>query len=218
MLAFALNLALLMDASGGVVPGSSTIGASGLGGTAEFPVRMKLAATEHGDVSVSVQELSSRETVPKRAWRLYEQGLRADDKGKGNEAMDAMRAAVEAAPDFLQAHAALALGWLRAGQLQQAERHLEIAQTLDPYYLPGKEIRGLLLFARGDWGGAADILGALVKSAPCRKTAHYLLSEALRAQGDEDGARKHLETARELARSRSRWAAIADLGSFLPWR
>lgn len=194
--------------------------AAAFGGSAEFPIGMQLAETEHGDAAVSMAELTSRNSVPRSALKLYERALRADQKGRTVEAMAHLAAVINAAPEFFPAHAALAIGYLKIGNLDEAARHLQTALTHDPFYLPGKELYGVLLFARGEFGESAEILKELVKSAPCRKTAHYYLSEALRALGDEEGARRYLATARELARRRK--GALPGMAervhSLLPWR
>jgi tetratricopeptide (TPR) repeat protein len=90
-----------------------------------------------------------------------------------------MKDSVTLAPDFFQGHAALPVAYLNAGQLDEAQRQVDISLALNPDYVAAQEILGLILFSKGEYGNAADTLAAVVKEMPCRKTGHYYLSRAL---------------------------------------
>lgn len=193
-----ISILLLVIATGGrAAPAESAAGA-------EQAISMELSRIEHGDAVISLAELATQANVPKEARKLYEKALRADRKGDRVRAEEHARAAVELAPAFFQAHAALAVAHLKAGDLDAADREIDASESLNPHYLPAHEIRGLVQFFRGDFRGAALALEALVKRAPCRVTARYFLAQALLKLGDARRARYHLETAEILGRDRDR--------------
>lgn len=166
----------------------------------EFAPTMALTQTEHGDAAVSLRELETEVRIPRRARELYAKALDAERKGNREWAVERMRTATEMAPGFFQAHAALAVAYLNTGRTEEAEQHLEISLRLDPDYLPAREVKGLMLFFRGKFEEAADLLGGLVKRAPCRKTIHYFLAQALLKLGKSERAQYHFQTAEDLAR------------------
>ncbi len=170
-------------------------------GTPQFglgQLTMALTQTQHGDAAISLQELAADNAVAKRARRLYEKALESDRKGRTNLALEQARAALDAFPGYFQAEAALAVAYLKQGNASEAQRHVRIAAKLDPHYLPAQEIRGLVFYFQGRIREAADTLGEVVKTAPCRKAAHYYLSLALRQLGAYQEADYHLLTAQEL--------------------
>ena len=171
---------------------------------AEMAISMELTRTEHGDAVISLAELATQANVSKEARKLYEKALQMERKGDAVRAEEHARAAAELAPAFFQAHAALAVAHLKAGNLDAADREIDIAQSLNPQYLPAHEIRGIIHFFRGDFREAALVLEALVKRAPCRDTARYFLVRALLKLGDVSRARYHLEMAETLGRDKGR--------------
>lgn len=160
-----------------------------------------MALTRTGDDAVvSFADLMLEKTVPKAARRLYEKALKFERQGKLEQAMQEAQSAVEVAPEFFQAHAALAVGYLNAGAFEEAEVHAEMALGFNPEYIPARHIQGLVLFFCGKYREAANTLSEVLKHAPERKTAHYFLGLALRQLGDEQEAGQHLERAGELLR------------------
>lgn len=159
---------------------------------------MALTQVHHGDAAISIQELVSSNAVPKSAKRLYQKALESDRKGQTDLALEQARAAIGAFPRYFQAEAALAVGYLKRGDFTEAQRHVQIAAALNPHYLPAQEIQGLILFFQGRIRESADVLGELVKSAPCRTTVHYYLAVALRQLGQYKKAEYHLQTAQLL--------------------
>jgi tetratricopeptide (TPR) repeat protein len=196
-----------------------TLAAPGQAAPAEPAVRepavsMELTRTAHGDAMVSLAELMTEANVPKEARKLYEKALKADGKGDRARAREYALAAIELAPAFFQAHAALAVGHLQAGELEETDRELDIVASLNPRYLPAREIRGLVHFFRGDFREAVVALEALLKQAPCRDTARYFLTRSLLKLGDEPRARYHFEIAKILGRDRGRRGfRIPELGT-----
>lgn len=190
-------LLLTLAAAARAVPAESTV-------QAEPAISMELTRTAHGDAMVSLAELATEVSVPKGARKLYERALKADRKGDQVRAREYAIAAAEQAPAFFQAHAAVAVAHLKAGELDQADRELDIVASLNSQYLPAREIRGLIHFFRGDFREAALALEALLKQAPCRDTARYFLTRSLLKLGDEPRARYHFEIAKILGRDKGR--------------
>ena len=181
---------------------------------AEPAISMELTRTEHGDAMISLAELTTQASVPKEARKLYEKALKADRKGDQVRALEHAKAAVELAPAYFQAHASLAIAYLKAGDLDEADRELDMAASLNPQYLPAREIRGLIDFSRGNFQEAALALEALVKQAPCRDTGRFFLARALLKLGDLQRARYHLEMANILGRDKSwRGFGVRELGT-----
>lgn len=164
----------------------------------QFAPRMTLAGSEQEDAVVSLRELMSDSSNDKQARKLFKQALTAENKGD-RRAFDLMNGAVTLAPDFFQAHAALAVAYLNAGQLDEAQRHVGISLALNPAYVPAQEILGLILFSKGEYGNAADTLAEVVKEMPCRKTGHYYLSRALYNAGKTKEATDQMDMAEILA-------------------
>lgn len=179
----------------------------------EPAISMELTRTAHGDAMVSLAELATEANVPRQARRLYEKALKADRKGDRVRAREYALGAVERAPAFFQAHAAVALAHLQARELDAADHELDIVDSLNPHYLPAREIRGLLHFFRGDFREAVVAFEELLKQAPCRETGRYFLTRALLELGDVARARYHSEMAKTLGRDR-RWRSftIPELG------
>lgn len=182
---------------------------------AEPAISMELTRTEHGDAMISLAELTTQASVPKEARKLYEKALKADRKGDQVRALEHAKAAVELAPAYFQAHASLAIAYLKAGDLDEADRELDMAASLNPQYLPAREIRGLVNFFRGNIQAAALALEALVKLAPCRDTARYYLARALLKLGDVQRARYHLEIAAKILGRDKGWRGfgVTELGT-----
>lgn len=179
-------------------------------------ITMELSRSGHGDWVVSVAELETDTNVPKEARDLYEEALKADRKGDHVRALERAKAAVELAPTYFQAHASLAVAYVRTGDVDEADRELNIAASLNPHYLPAREIQGLVYFWRGDFREAAVTLEALVRLAPSRETARYFLIQALLKLGDVQRARYHAEIAKVLRREK-RWRGF-EVPEFAPAR
>lgn len=183
-------------------------------GVREPAISMELTRTAHGDAMVSLAELATEASVPKEARKLYEKALKADRKGDHVRAREDAIAAAERAPAFFQAHAAVAVAHLTAGELDQADRELDIVASLNPRYLPAREIRGLVHFFRGDFREATLALESLLKLAPCRDAARHFLTRSLLKLGDVPRARYHSEIAKILGRDRGRRSfEIPELGT-----
>lgn len=170
--------------------------------TSEKAFALNMAATEaeDGDGTVSVAELLSAQAVPKQARRLYLKGLKADQRGREQEALSQIQAAIELAPDYFQAHAALAVGYLKVNQSDEAEHEVGIALKLDPHYLAGREIQALVWFFEGRVRESAVALADLAKQTPNRVLVQYYLGRALVRLGDLQEAEYHFQQAHAIVR------------------
>lgn len=184
--------------------GYAAAGRGAPGTDAAAAIRMDLTQTEHGDAVISLAELATEATIPKEARKLYNRALKADEKGDHARALEQAQAATDVAPAYFQAHAALAVAYLKSGNLDRADRELDIAVRLNPQYLPAREIRGLVHYFRGDFREAVLALEPLLQDAPCRGAARYFLAQSLLKLGDVRRARYHLEMAKILGRDRGR--------------
>lgn len=184
----------------------------------EYALTMSMTARQHGDAAVSLAELASDRAIPKQARQLFEKALKLERKGDQNGAFQQVKAATEVAPSFFQAQAALAIAYLKNRNIDEAERHVAISLKLNPSYLPALEIRGVTLFFRRNFREAVELLNNLVRSAPCRKTIHYVLGRALLESGDALGARRHFEMADMLLRNPPRLPVDVEASSAWPGR
>lgn len=176
----------------------------------KFGLKMELVETEEQAVLVSIGELQ-KAGIPKKAKQWFKRAIKSDRKGALVQAIEEATLATKIAPDFFQAHAALAVGYLKKGNLREAERHLAISSQLNPYYLPAREIQGIISFKRGQVGQAGDLLRDVVRQAPTRKMAHYYLGLTLVESGDQERAQQHFGRAEALRRRPSRLSRdVAD--------
>ncbi|MEZ5398806.1 MAG: tetratricopeptide repeat protein [Bryobacteraceae bacterium] len=166
----------------------------------DFTVTMDITGTMDSAASISLDELMTEKVVPKEARKLFEKALKSDRKGKHEEALERVRAAIAIAPNFFQAHAALAVAYMKRGQTNEAEREVDVSLRLNPDYVPGQEILGLVLLSQGNLREAAEILDHVVEMAPSRKTAHYYLGQALLRMGNPGASSEHLKRAEFLLR------------------
>lgn len=185
-----LAVSMALAAFGGSGPGTSAASLSRLS--------MALTQTQHADAAISIQELAADSVVPKRARQFYEKALESDRRGRTNLAIEQARAALNAFPRYFHAETAVAIAYLKLANTNEAERHVLAAAALNPHYLPARETQGLIFYFQDRIRDAADALGEVVRKAPCRMTAHYYLSLALRRLGADQEADYHLQTAREL--------------------
>ncbi len=189
-----------------------------------FALRMSLAETTQWDAVVSLAEIETPAVVPARARKLYRKALKADRKNRIEQAVRLLQQALEIAPGFFQAHGALAVGYLKLGDLKEAERHAATAVAINPQYLPGREIEAIVCLVRGRYREAADMLKELARLSPTRRTVHYYLAKALLRSGETGLAEEHLTRATALLRRQSvprGWPRIPDwqpADLHLPWR
>ncbi|MBN8504083.1 MAG: tetratricopeptide repeat protein [Burkholderiales bacterium] len=153
------------------------------------------------------------------------------EKGDLRQSYAALRAALRADPDYLNALNTLAVLYRRAGELPLAERTLRALMAADPDNRHGaanlvtvlrslgrdgeaRELearlppapfenleRGLLLASEGRWDAALQAFERQLRLAPDFHGAHFLLARAHFELGHLRQARDHLEQAAEQAPS-----------------
>ncbi len=168
-----------------------------------FVLTMSLAETTGWDAVISWSEVQTPVTVPGKARKLFRRALKADRRGRTEEAVKLLRRSLELAPGYFQAHAALAVGYLKLGDVRQARHHVSIALAVNPEYLPGREIKGIVCLVEGRYEESAAILSELARRSPTRRTVHYYLAKALLRTGETRLAEEHLTRATALLRQQS---------------
>jgi Tfp pilus assembly protein PilF len=116
-------------------------------------------------------------------------------------------------PAFLQAHAALAVWHLRNLDLTNGEREIRTALDLDPYYLPARELLGVVFLMRGELSEARITLEAVLVNDSTRGLAQYFLARTLSELGESTLAAEHLESAIRLRRHPPK-PLVSDSSSF----
>jgi tetratricopeptide (TPR) repeat protein len=67
-----------------------------------------------------------------------------------NGALAAFRSGLACDPDYAESHAALALSLWLCGEKEEADRHLQAADRLDPECAIGRQARALIAGEQGD--------------------------------------------------------------------
>jgi len=161
---------------------------------------MSITEANESDDVISMKELQQRIDTPKVARQLYKRAVHEDRKGYHHQALSFAMEASRIAPDFYQAHAAMAAAYLRQGDLDAADSEIRVSLALNQHYLPAHELEGVLLYARGDLNEASEILTAFIKDASSRWIAHYFLGCALRDMGKGSLACEQFVTAARVRR------------------
>ncbi len=138
-----------------------------------------------------------------------------------------LEAALRAVPGANRLHYSLAMAYRGMGELELAERHLELRGTVglrppDPLVDQLEEmrvgervhlVRGRVAFSAGRFEEAAALFGTAVRAEPTSVRARVNLGAALARTGDLEGAVEQLVAALELAPGHA--AASFNLGSLL---
>jgi len=130
-----------------------------------------------------------------KARHLLDQIDTEDPVDSATEAIELLRAALEEAPEYAPARAALAGAWLyrldvpRAEAFAKAEEHARAALALDPSLAEAQTVLATaLLFLHFDWSGAADHLERALVLAPNDIDATFLRAVMLSARGHHEEA------------------------------
>jgi len=133
------------------------------------------------------------------------QGVLADAylaQNKKQQALEAARRAVAAAPESPSAHLHLSLVQQSYFDLAAATRSAERALELDPSFVQAKVQYAKLLFGAGDTGKAERVIREVVAAAPEEAAAHSTLGFVLLARGATGDARASFERSLELDNTR----------------
>lgn len=115
-----------------------------------------------GSYIVNVRELA----VPKEAIREYEKALKDMEKGNAATATERLEQAIRIAPDFFEAHVALAKQYRAAGRIGDAETHWTKAAEIRGHDAGPLVELGRLYMERGDASAALSVLERAVDRDP----------------------------------------------------
>lgn len=158
---------------------------------------MSQALPMKGAALVSFAELRS-EALPKNVRDLLKRAIKLDENGRTSRAINILDLAIEEAPDFVQAHVAEAIGYLKMGQFALARSHTTMALELDPESIPARETKAAVELFDGNATRAKSELEELLKVAPRRASTHEFLGIALRRLGYQEKSAEHLDLATKL--------------------
>ncbi len=134
-----------------------------------------------------------------RSDALVDKAQRLGEEGRRAEALDAARAAAEAAPDNPRARREVAMHFLARGDLKAAIGELQAASAAAPRDAGLLIERAAAMDLAGDARGAIPLLRRAVKIAPNDGLAWSLLSGSLLKVGDLQGAVESGESAAAVA-------------------
>lgn len=166
----------------------------------------RLAEAERGYRAVLRQS-------PKHAPALHFLGVVALASGKNRNAVELIKKAIAARPDYVEAHSNLGNALQQQGKPKPAIASYRKAIALDPGYAVAHMNLGTVLLGQGDLPGAVESLGRAVALEPDYAAAHRNQGSALRQLGRLDEAAACYEKA--VALSPNDAAALNDLGVIL---
>lgn len=131
-------------------------------------------------------------------------------EGKGDAAIEHVRAAIAAAPQFSDAHAYLGFLYKESGRIDAAIEELHVALRLAPDSAVAQQNLGGALLVKGDVAGAEAAFRAAVAQEPRSALACFGLGFALATKGDRRAALPWLEEARRLGYADPRLGAMIE--------
>lgn len=154
--------------------------------------------------------------IPQAAQAAYEEGLFLIDGNVPDyyRARTALKQAVELAPDFAAAHAAIARTMrYDATPPEEALATAQRAVELDPMLATAHMALGsVLIYKRRDWEAAGESLQRALELDPQDPHAHHQWATWLSSQGRHDEALAAAERARAL--DPASWLLASDVGLF----
>ena len=137
-------------------------------------------------------------------------GIRYDEIGHHELAIEEFVAAKELEPDNVEvlAHLAAACGAL--GRFGEADRWIDRAIHLDPVNIQARVCEAILTFRKGLYATAEDQLKGICEGNPSHGPAHFYRGEALNRLGRVDEALKTME--RTIQLQPRNWRAYHTLG------
>jgi tetratricopeptide (TPR) repeat protein len=115
-------------------------------------------------------------------------GVTLQALGRGDEAVESLKRAVELAPEAASIHANLGEILRLQGKTEEAAKVLEQAIKLDPKHSQALNNLGITYFERGKPKLAVEHYRKAIEARPSMAEAHNNLGNALRIMGDVDGA------------------------------
>ncbi len=149
-----------------------------------------------GTPSVSALELSVR--IPRKARKVFQDGINALRNSRRREAQQLLTEALAVEPKYFQASTLLAALLFNSKNYPAARLYAERAYNINPQYLPALEIFGALDVLNGEYPKAIAELSEVVRLSPRRQAAHHYLGVALLRQGQCADASQHFKTAADM--------------------
>ncbi len=140
-------------------------------------------------------------------------GVRYDESGRHDLAIEEFSAALELDPDSAPVMANLAAAYAAVGRFGEAELEIQRALGLEPESVEARASQGILAFRRGLYAEAEVRLKAVCERDSAHGPAHFYRGEALNRLGRVDEALRVVERTVEL--QPRNWRAYHTLGMLL---
>lgn len=169
-------------------------------------------------VSIRMREKSSRMAPPgvvgvaneskeyKNAVRFYQKAIDLGKQSKNAEAIEQLKLAIDAAPDFFDAHNEMAVQYMRANDLAKADSALTEALRIRPNSPEALLNRSIILFRNGRFEDAEVRLRDLAAATDAKPFVYFYLGRTLTKLGKFDDAETQLNKAVKLGGSELREA------------
>lgn len=151
------------------------------------------AGVEHKKGLLTVAEATQK--IPKKARKLYEQGMKYQEEGKSAEALGSFNEAIEIYPAYFQAVAARGEVHLASRKYAEAIKEFTRAIELNESYEPALREAGYCLLEQRDYKTATDYLGRAVKLDPLNASSHLMLGISYLEQKQDEAAESALKQA-----------------------
>ncbi len=181
----------------GVVLNGLAIGLVGLLGWSGWS-RAGDVRAEYRELVAQREEAQSHERNARVAQEHFNRGLAAADKERLEEALGEFRAAVEAAPAFIQARENMAGMLCALGRFREGIEQYQIALKQNPGDADTHAYVARAYLAMNDLKSARVELEKAVELAPERAELHAALGEVCGALGDRECAEREEKRVREL--------------------
>ena len=143
---------------------------------------------ETSDLAKKIHAMASRS-----AEEWFEFGMMCDSKTESlDQAAQAYRKAVEAAPDWVEARINLGTAMYQLGRMEEAHEHFSIAVEFEPENALAEFNLGCVLEQLGRTAEAILHLSSAVELVPSLADAHLNLALAYEKNGEAHNALRHL--------------------------
>jgi tetratricopeptide (TPR) repeat protein len=133
--------------------------------------------------SISMQQLTHK--VPRAAQKAYEKGLHAASKGDQRMAADFFSQAVDADPEFVDAHNELGAAEVKLGQLPEAAEQFQKAIDLAPEHRMALPNLSIVLAKMRRFGEAGEVARRALRVVPGMAQMQYILALGLLSEHKE---------------------------------
>jgi Flp pilus assembly protein TadD len=159
------------------------------------PIFLKALAPEAVKPAALIDLAELDSSVPKEALDAYNQGMRAFNEGRSDEAIDEIGRALKIHPNYFRALNDSGVIFLKLNRLNEAAQAFEQASKLAPrVYYPRLNL-GVIKTRQSKYKEAAALLEQLHKENPTLVDIRVPLADALMADGRLNQAEPHLRAA-----------------------